>query len=97
MCNLSSYYIITLINLLRHKIYNVFDYFRNNDSLWKIDENKIDKTIKQIRDDYLIEENYFKNNKIVTKNINLKIIKLLKKNDNNQKFSQKLRSRRNFE
>ena len=31
MRNLLLHYIVTVINLLKHKIYNVFDVFRNDD------------------------------------------------------------------
>ena len=66
MCNLLSHYIITLISILKHKIYNVFDYFRNNDTIWKIDENK---NVKQIWNKFSIDESDFKNVKIVNKNV----------------------------
>ena len=66
MCNLLSHYIITLINNLKHKIYNVFDYFRNNDTIWKIDENK---NVKQIWNKFSIDENDFENVKFVNKNV----------------------------
>ena len=66
MCNLLSHYIITLISILEHKIYNVFDYFRNNDTIWEIDENK---NVKQVWDKFSIDENDFENVKFVNKNV----------------------------
>ena len=66
MCNLLSHYIITLINILEHKTYNILDYFRNNDTIWKIDENK---NVKQIWDKFSIDESDFENVKFVDKNV----------------------------
>ena len=66
MCNLLSHYIITLISILKHKIYNVLDYFRNNDTIWKIDENK---NVKQVWDKFSIDESDFENVKFVDKNV----------------------------
>ena len=66
MCNLLSHYIITLINILKHKIYNAFDYFRNNDIIWEIDENK---NVKQVWDKFSIDESDFENVKFVDKNV----------------------------
>ena len=66
MCNLLSHYIITLISILEHKTYNVLDYFRNNDTIWKIDENK---NVKQIWDKFSIDKSDFENVKFVDKDV----------------------------
>ena len=60
---------------MRHKIYNVLDAFRNDDLIWKIDENKI---IKQIKNNYSIDEHSFQNWEFVNKNVKQKIFELSK-------------------
>ena len=81
MRNFLSHYIVTVINLLKHKIYNVLDVLRNNDLIWKIDENKI---IKQVKNNYSIDENDFANCEFVNQNVNQKIFQLSKEEKTNE-------------
>ena len=77
-----SHYIITLINSFKYKNYDVFDVLKNDDSLWKTNENEL---VRQIRDINLNDEkNESKNDDFVNEKMNLKIFEFLKKNNNNE-------------
>ena len=52
-----------------------------NDSIWETKENE---TFKQVRDNYLTNKRNFKNVEFIDKDMNLRIFKLSKKDDDDE-------------